>query len=126
MLQKKPKEWDDIYFKNRSFGYICGHAALLLFVFIGSIFVIFFWVLKDKQGSYCCNQPELPCSVDRRSVLGAAVVTGKCTGSRTVNVCQCVQFHVIYLFLLSFQFPHSNISGLSPSCPLRCQPGLRL
>lgn len=32
----------------------------------------------------------------------------------------------LYLFLLSLQFPHSDLSGLRPCCPLRCQPGLSL
>ena len=31
-----------------------------------------------------------------------------------------------YLFLLPFQFPHADVSGLRPRGPLRCQPGLRL
>lgn len=35
-------------------------------------------------------------------------------------------FCVVYLLLLPFKFPHSNIPRLSPGCPLCCQPRLRL
>lgn len=35
-------------------------------------------------------------------------------------------FHFFHLFLLPLKFPHADLSGFCPRCPLGCQSGLSL
>lgn len=149
----KRKNWVT-FTSGIEFGFICGHAALLVF-FLWVYFCVWpvRFILKKMFNGIKPNSSSAPVTMTAARGHWVSYCSRGKTGSifmfqYTVNLCweqyydtqacvmglimvtvnlyRSVPFCVLYLFLLPLKLPHSNIPCLRPSCPLCSQPRLRL